>query len=728
MRMRKASKWRDLWALGALLAALTLVAGCGEDEGSGDKDAGAATNDDTAGGGDAAPLEDVPTKTGSVKVLVFSKTAGFRHGSIEAAVKALEGVAADHDWDLIKSEDSKALHADALKDVDAVVFLMTTGDITDADAKKGLEGFVKGGGGWVGVHSASDTEYKWAWYGGLVGAYFKDHTAADAPGDLVVADQTHPATKHLPTVWQRKEEWYAFKSNPRAKAHVLMTLDKGAMGHDHPHAWCHRYEGGRAFYTAGGHSDAAWGDKAFLDHVAGAIDWAANRVKGDCSATVAGNYKLEEITQDVGAHPMELDVAPDGKVYYIHRRGIMKVWDPATKKTSVVADFAKDGGLDAPEDLPANAEDGLMGFALDPKFGDNGHVWIYHSIKSPVENHLSRYTVKDGKLDFKSEVVTLKVPVQRELCCHSAGNVQFGKDGLLYLSTGDNTNPFQSQGFSPIDEGKGREKFDAQGTSANTHDLRGKILRLKPKADGTYEVPAGNLFPKDGKGGKPEIYIMGVRNPFRMSPDSKTSRLFWAETGPDAGGDDPKRGPMGYDEVNVADKAGNFGWPLCIADNKPYVSYNFQTKASGAAYDCAKPVNDSPNNTGDKDLPAAQPAMIWYPYGPSPEFGAIPKGSGRTAMSGVLYRPTGKGGDLASYLDGKLIWMDWQRSWIYETTVDDKGRAVKLNRFVPELKIQRPIDMQVGPDGALYILEWGEKYPGNNPDARISKLTYVPTK
>lgn len=684
-----------------LCASLAVCSGCSDDLGS---EPAAETNFPAA----------VTVGTSATKVLIYSRTAGFRHGSIEAAKTALSALVKDRDWTLILSENPADLTKDKLKDVKAVVFLMTTGDALDQAAQEGVEAFVRGGGGWVGVHSASDTEYSWPWYAKLVGAYFKGHTAADTDGVAIVSDRVHPATKHLPTVWSRKEEWYEFKSNPRGTAHILMTVDKGAMGHDHPHAWCHNYDGGRAFYTAGGHSDAAWADKPFLDHVAAAIDWAAGTVKGDCSATVDASYKAEKLVDLKLKDPMELNVGPTGKVYWIHREGLMSVWDPATKAIAEVGTF----------DIEASNEDGLMGFALDPKFADNGYMWVYHSVKTPSENHLSRFTVKNDKVDLGSIKTYLKVPVQRKTCCHSGGNVEFGSDGSLYLSVGDNTNPFECNSFSPMDERVGREAFDAQRTAGNTDDLRGKILRIMPKDDGTYDIPKENLF-ADGKDGRKEIFVMGVRNPFRIAPDPKSNFLYWAETGPDASVDKPERGPRGYDEVNRADKGGHFGWPHCIGPNYAYMDFDFATGKTGAKYDCAKIANSSPNNTGLKTLPAAQPAMIWYPYDASPDFPILVKGVGRAAMAGVLYRNKGAAADMPTYLDGKLIWIDWQRSWIFETTVSDDGKAVKINRFLSGLNIQRPIDMQVGPDGAIYVLEWGKEYGSPNPDARITKVTYT---
>src|SRR5690606_21324875 len=177
----------------------------------------------------------------------------------------------------------------------------------------------------------------------------------------------------------------------------------------------------------------------------------------------------------------------------------------------------------------------------------------------------------------------------------------------------------------------------ARRSAANTNDLRGKILRIKILSDGSYEVPEGNLFPKGTQKTKPEIYVMGNRNPYRISVDQKTGFLYWGDVGPDARNDSLEtRGPRGYDEINQARKPGFYGWPLFVGNNYPYRDYNYATGQSGAPFDPEKPVNNSPNNTGLQQLPPAQPAFIWYPYAESPDFPQVGTG-GRNAMAGPVY-------------------------------------------------------------------------------------------
>ena len=211
--------------------------------------------------------------------LVFSKTAGFRHDSIPQGIAAIKALGADKGFAVDSTEDAARFTDAGLAGYKVVVFLSTTGDILDDGQKAAFERYIRSGGGFVGVHSASDTEYRWAWYGRLVGAYFANHPEIQR-ATVHIVDQTHPSTKDLPAVWQRDDEWYNFRSNPRAAAHVLATLDEatysgGRMGSDHPIAWCQEIEGGRSWYTAMGHTVESYAEPLFRLHLLGGIESAA---------------------------------------------------------------------------------------------------------------------------------------------------------------------------------------------------------------------------------------------------------------------------------------------------------------------------------------------------------------------------------------------------------------------------------------------------------------------
>ncbi|MFJ4036090.1 ThuA domain-containing protein [Streptomyces griseoluteus] len=230
------------------------------------------------------PAAAKPTETG--RVLVFSKTAGFRHDSIPDGVAAVQQLGATDGLTVDATEDATAFTTRNLRRYEAVVFLSTTGDVLNSAQQRAFEGYIRQGGGYVGVHAAADTEYDWPFYGGLAGAWFDSHPAIQ-PATVVVEDHAHPSTAALPARWERTDEWYNYRSNPRERAHVLASLDEssysgGTMNGDHPIAWCQSYQGGRAFYTGGGHTRESYADPAFRAHLLGGLRWATGAAQADC--------------------------------------------------------------------------------------------------------------------------------------------------------------------------------------------------------------------------------------------------------------------------------------------------------------------------------------------------------------------------------------------------------------------------------------------------------------
>ena len=674
------------------------------------------------------------------RILLFSKTEGYRHDCIPVATAALRKLCLAHGIAVDTTEDASDFNEKNLRRYNAVVFLCTTGDVLDPAQETDFERYIQAGGGYVGIHSATDTEYGWTWYGGLSGGYFSSHPDQQT-ATLRVENHEHPATRHLGDTWQRYDEWYNFKDlNPNVT--VLLSLDEssykgGTNGAKHPAAWFHEYDGGRAFYTALGHTKESYAEPEFLKHVLGGIRYSVGKQKrldySTCRTPEIPDptrfqktVLAEELTE-----PMELELLPDGKIIFIERRGAIKVFDPATGLVTIA------------HKLPVHSEheDGLMGLAIDPHYIDNHWIYLYYSpVGDESVNNLSRFVFRGDSLDRASEKVILQVAVQRQECCHTGGCIEFDAEGNLYLSTGDNTNPFASEGYAPADEGSGRSAWDAQKSSSNTHDLRGKILRIKPLPDGGYICPQGNLFTDkalethwpelkkipEGMTGRPEIYTMGCRNPFRLSFDDRRKLLFWGEVGPDAGEPDTARGPQGHDEVNRAREAGFFGWPYFVGNNKPYREFNFATGKSDPLHNSAQPINNSPNNTGKRDLPAAQAAFIWYPYGNSPEFPLVGAG-GRNAMAGPTYYcdqyPTET--RFPEYYNGKLIIYDWMRGWMMAVTVDTLGNFSRMEPFGEQIKLSRPMDMIVDKNGSIWVLEYGTQWFATNPDARLSRIDYV---
>jgi len=240
-----------------------------------------STSTGGAGSGTAGMAGDNGGPSGPLNVLVFSRTQGFRHDSIPDGINAFTKLATKNGWGLMATEDPAVFGDDKLGAVDVVVFMSTTGDVLDDTQQGAFERFIRAGGGFVGVHSASDTEYDWAFYGELVGAYFREHPAIQE-ATVVVEDTANPIVAGIPARWTRTDEWYAFKTNPRPNVHVLMSLDESsyqpgtsAMGGDHPTTWLHEYEGGRAFYTALGHTQESYADPLFVGMLERAVEWAA---------------------------------------------------------------------------------------------------------------------------------------------------------------------------------------------------------------------------------------------------------------------------------------------------------------------------------------------------------------------------------------------------------------------------------------------------------------------
>jgi glucose/arabinose dehydrogenase len=417
---------------------------------------------------------------------------------------------------------------------------------------------------------------------------------------------------------------------------------------------------------------------------------------------------------------MSLAVMPNRSVVHTARDGTVRVTDAAG--TTKVA-----GKLN----VYTHDEEGLQGVAVDPNFASNRFVYLYFSplLSTPAgdaptdgtqadfdrfkgELHLSRFTLNaDDTLNMASEKVVLAVQNDRGQCCHVGGDIDFDAAGNLYLTTGDDTNPFQSDSYTPIDERTTRNpQFDAQRTAGNSNDLRGKLLRIHPQPDGTYTIPSGNMFPPGTAQTRPEIYAMGFRNPFRMSVDKATGIVYLGDYGPDAGTTNPNRGPNGQVEFDRITGPGYFGWPYCTGTNTPDETYNhfqFPSGPSGAKYDCAGgPTNTSFRNTGIQKLPVPKPSWIKYggDNGTPPEFGT----GSESPMGGPVYRFDANLNSPVKFpasLNGRFFAGEYGRKFIKAIEVTSSGGVGDIGAF-PWTGTQ-VMDMAFGPDGALYVLDYG---------------------
>jgi cytochrome c len=676
--------------------------------------------------------------------LLFTATTAFRHDSIPEGIALFESLSDEYGFDLTHTEDSSIFNDEDLAEFDVLVMLQASGDPWSPDEKAAMEAYQQAGGGIVAVHNAADMRGGYDWWDELIGSLMPAHAATGQdPGldaTVQVEDAVHPSTSHLESwEWERADEWYNFSTNVRGDAHVLLTMDETtydpggeAMGYDHPISWCKGYDGGRAWVTAMGHFGSHYSEPDLIDHLYGGVQWAAGAADGDCGGTDWDSYDKVSLDSNTSA-PFAMDVAPDGRVFFTEVvRGQIRVFDPATHTTSTALDI----------DVYSGGEDGMLGLALDPDFEENGHLYQYYSPPSNEDvhvNRLSRFTVDadTGLIDPDSESVVIEVPKQRfDQPGHTGGDVAFDNDGNLLLSVGDDVNPHTepSPRSAPLSAIEGTF-HDARVTSANTDDLRGKLLRITPEDDGGYSIPDGNLFEPGTDNTRPEIFAMGFRNPFRFTVDPATGRIGLADYGPDCDtlaecGD---YGPTGTVSWSLITEPGNYGWPMCHGGNAYRdVDYTTDPRTFGELFDCDNPVNDSPNNTGLTELPPVTTPDLVYGYQESTVPEVIAPGGGLAPMGGPFYAfdpELESDTKFPEYFAGKPFFYEWSKNSLYSLIVDGEGeegeRLDKINPFLPEESWLAPIDMEFGPDGSLYVLEWGGGFGRDNPDSGLYRVDYV---
>ena len=483
--------------------------------------------------------------------------------------------------------------------------------------------------------------------------------------------------------------------------------------------------------------------------------------------------RFQKVTlNDRPGEPMSLAVLPDGRVLHTARTGEMRIHNPRTGLNTLVADMR-----DSPQGLYQHDEEGLQGIALDPNFEDNRWVYVYYSprLNTPVDvigtgiNEgdapfdlvtaedrarleqfrgyllLSRFRLQGNTLDFASEQEILRVPTDRGICCHVGGQIDFDGEGNLYLSTGDDTNPFFSSGYTPIDDRETRNPaFDARRTAGNTNDLRGKMLRIRVGANGGYSVPNGNLFARGTAQTRPEIYAMGLRNPFRFAVNRNNGDIYVGDYSPDANMSDPARGPAGHGRWMLIRRPGNYGWPFCVTPDMPYVDFDFTPGApqSGEEFNCNRPTNDSRHNTGQRRLPQVVQPDVWYSY-PAADQGLFPElleqrgGDGIGPMGGPAYDFDAENSSPLRWpraFGGHPLFYEWTRDYVklFELGRPNGGRLVAIHHLFggpasadPNIVQDNPMDMEFGFNGALYTLEYGDGFFSENPEAQLARIDFV---
>jgi cytochrome c len=379
-----------------------------------------------------------------------------------------------------------------------------------------------------------------------------------------------------------------------------------------------------------------------------------------CADLKPADFALQVLNENASdkstIEPMKLafdmDASGNVSVYFTQRMGQLRKYDPVKKATVGIGDLSKYPGFVT---IFSGGSDGLLGIALDPAFKTNH--WIYLDISTQTDWRVVRFTLNGDALDMASAKVLLSIPESKS-SQHPGGALAFDGDGNLWITVGDN--------------GKG-------WPSANTNDLRGKILRIKPTADGSYTIPAGNLFPPGTDKTKPEIYIMGNRNPYTITIDNKRKAVTWGDVGPDAG--------LLTEERDFATKPGNHGWPMWSGNQ---VS---QGKGAGTP---DKPINNDASNTGLSELPPAIPGFDNYKQSCS--------------ITGPVYYYDGANPSkvkMPPHFNGKWFVSDFSHFAVEALTLDDPGsKILARDPLFADIKLDRITDFQVGPDGAFYFVNY----------------------
>ncbi|WBB95351.1 MULTISPECIES: ThuA domain-containing protein [unclassified Solwaraspora] len=706
------------------------------------------------------------------QVLVYTHSEEAAQPSTAKGVNAIRTLGKNNGFTIDVSRNGTSFTSENLANYAAVVFINNTGDVLDDAQQEAFEDYIKAGGGYLGVHLAVDAEPDWAFYRGLVGTT-STGTTANGAGVIDVADRYHPSTAKMPREVIVEDEYLNYTGNVRGVQHVLASvdptsLDGSSMGADHPISWCQDYQGGRSWYTGLGASADTFTIGAVRKHLLGGIEWAAGIAEGDCGATVESNYE-RVVLNDQPGEPMTLAVLPDGRVLHNTRAGEIRLYDPATGASPVINNL----------DVYQHDEDGLQSVTLDPNFAENKWVYLYYAppLDTPVDdpatpgvnegdapansddpsvwepfkgyNLLSRVKFVEEPtphLDMSTEQEIIKVDVDRGACCHVAGEVKFDGRGLLYLVTGDDTNASGSDGYTPINRSATRgPAYDAARSSANTNDLRGKVLRIRVKDDGSYSIPAGNLFREsqdvDDKT-RPEIFLMGLRNPFRFDVDDR-GFVYIGDYSPDSRNPDPQRGPEGTGRWFATKTAGNYGWPYCYSPTLPYVDYDFETETSGEPFNCAAPINDSPRNTGLSLLPPVEQPQFWYTFNATTTcrdaYLVDPAGTcdfqwpvigtgGVGPMGGPIYKyddSLESEYKLPAYYHDTVFFGEFSRDRMFNMRTNGSGKFFGVEAFLPGFTFDNPMDMEIGPDGTLYVLDYGDGFFRANPDASLYQIRYV---
>lgn len=569
-----------------------------------------------------------------------------------------------------------------------------------------VQEFVRSGKGVAVAHAGLDALYESEWYRTMVGGgLFDSHPWTEAVY-VDVEEPQNPTVRHWGDAFAFRDEIYVLDENPRWTSNVTMSLDTRDVGivqgpaseeaNDYPLSWLRRHEGGRVFVTALGHFAEVWSNSDYQRHLTQGIRVAAGRVDADFTG-----HREKEVIAD-GVWPDDIAVDQQGDVWIAELRGKLHHYDSETGETRLMTTI--------PTTDPTGIEHGLYGVEIDPNFYDGEpYLYLFYAEQNTFINTLSRFEVdpETAEIDESSEKVILRVPTEPQ-CCHQAGDLEWGPDGKLWISTGDTgysgVRPSWEISEESIEAFVSRYDLtgyhwsrlvDSERTSQNLADPRGKILRINK--DGS--IPKDNPF--YGEPGKRwDVWAYGLRNPYRFKVDENRD-VYIGVVGPDAEYD--------YDEYNLSTEGGeNYGWPRTVGT----LFYN----------------EWSPNMIENYTPP------IWeYTY----EFGA------RSATVGPVYRSDAEYAFPEKFQDRVFVY-DWSRGWIkygriasgyftndQESDMNDPPQEVGIRtprlvdiRTFDMLESTSPISMEMGPDGSIYVAEF-TGFWDSAPGSKVTRYRWI---
>lgn len=668
-----------------------------------------------------------PAGTAPIRALVISTTHGFRHTeAIDAMREVLPQVASSTEFEFELTEDLSTLTPANLANYDLLFIANATlraepeqkteeaiaetrtanvaSPVTLAQ-QQAIVDFVRSGKGLVVAHAGLDALYGFEEYREMVGGgLFEEHPWTRSVR-INVEDDENASVDHLGDGFWIRDEIYVLDENPRWNSHVLLSLDMASVGvpvgspdatrDDYPISWIRRYGEGRVFATKLGHFGDVWRNPEYLRHLVVGMRQAAGREPADFS----GHREKQTIVE--GVWPDDLAIDERGNVWIVELTGKVFRYEGATGQSQQVGQIATTD--------PTNIEHGLYGIEVDPEFyAGQPYLYMYYAEPESFVNTLSRFTFADGRVDLSSEQVLLRVPTE-PACCHQAGDLEWGPDGTLFISTGDTgqsgTRPTQEipeaavQAFVERNNLEGyhwSRLADSERTAQNLQDLRGKVLRINK--DGS--IPKDNPFYGE-PGVRWEIYAYGLRNPYRIKYDEVTDRVYIGIVGPDE--------QTTYDWYDLSMEGGeNFGWP----------------RATGRLFY---------NEWTPRQIPNYVPPLWEYTY----------ESGGRSATFGPIYRSDGVNA-FPEIFQGKAFVYDWSRKWIkwgevvngvFESDTVSSVRADDRQFRIPTKRLANlktfdvlegtsPISMELGPDGCLYLAEFtGFWSPA--PGSNVSRYCWI---